>query len=204
MLSDDLGKMSYSIGADVGTNLAKNGITEIKPEALVEGLVDALKGKGFKIDTQEGNKIIQEIMNKAQEVASKDTKETGDAFLAENKNREGVVTLESGLQYEVIKEGKGAKPKLIDAVTAHYVGTLIDGTKFDSSVDRGEPVTFPLKNVIPGWVEALQLMPVGSKWKIYLPSNLGYGATPPPGNAIKPHSVLIFEVELMAIADVKR
>lgn len=203
MLSDDLGKMSYSIGANVGLNLAQKGFSEIKAEALVAGVVDALKGKGFQIDQAAGNKLVEEFMTRAENKKYDINKAEGEAFLAENAKRTEVTVLESGLQYEVITEGNGPRPTVENAVTAHYIGTLIDGKQFDSSVDRGQPVTFPLKDVIPGWIEGLQLMPQGSKWKLFIPSELAYGTTPPPGGLIEPHSALIFEVEVLKVSEMK-
>jgi len=203
MLSDDLGKMSYSIGANVGMNLAEKGFKEIKAEAVAAGIIDALKGQGFQIDATEGNKLVEEFMTKAENKKYDKVKAEAEAFLAENAKKDGVTVLESGLQYKIISEGDGKKPSLDSAVTAHYVGTLISGAQFDSSVDRGQPVTFPLKDVIPGWIEALQLMPSGSKWKLYIPSELAYGTTPPPGGLIEPNAVLIFEVELISISEPK-
>ena len=123
----------------------------------------------------------------------------GEAFLAENKTKEGVVTLDNGLQYKIITEGSGEKPTATSRVTVHYTGTLVDGTKFDSSRDRGTPTTFGVGQVIPGWTQILQMMPVGSRWEVYIPSELGYGAQAPPGSAIGPNSALIFDVELIAV-----
>lgn len=199
MLSDELGKVSYGIGLNVGLNLAQKGITELKAEAVAAGLADALKGSNFQIDPQEANQLLQAFMTKAEQSKFEKNINEGKAFLEENAKKAGVTTLPSGLQYEVLVEGSGDKPAATDTVTTHYHGTLINGTVFDSSVQRGQPASFPVNGVIKGWVEALQLMAVGSKWKLYVPSELAYGANPHPGGPIEPHMVLIFEVELISI-----
>lgn len=199
MLSDELGKVSYSIGLNVGMNLAQKGLTELKGEAVAAGLADAFKGSDFKIDPQEANQLLQAFMSKVETAKYEKNITEGKDFLAENAKKDGVTTLPSGLQYEVMVEGSGDKPKATDTVTTHYHGTLINGTVFDSSVQRGEPASFPVNGVIKGWVEALQLMSVGSKWKLYVPSELAYGANPHPGGPIEPHMALIFEVELISI-----
>ncbi len=151
------------------------------------------------ISYQEAQAIINEFFEELQKKASEGAIKAGQDFLNENAKRPEVITLESGLQYEIIKDANGPKPKASDKVTVHYHGTLIDGKVFDSSVQRGEPATFGVTQVISGWVEALQLMPVGSKWKLFIPSNLAYGAQG-AGQAIGPHTTLIFEVELIGIA----
>ena len=150
------------------------------------------------ISYQEAQTAINDFFRALQDKAGQKNREEGQAFLAANARRPEVVTLPSGLQYEVVREGTGAKPKASDTVEVHYHGTLIDGTVFDSSVRRGTPATFGVTQVIPGWVEALQLMPVGSKWKLYIPSELAYGAQG-AGGAIGPHTTLVFEVELLGI-----
>jgi FKBP-type peptidyl-prolyl cis-trans isomerase len=195
--------ISYLIGKDIGSNMKANDIT-VTPEILFAGLKDGING----IDTVFTAEAIEQIMaGFQQEMMANQQKKTseaaaivkaeGDAFLAANKAKEGVVTLPSGLQYKVITEGAGDKPKPEDVVEVHYTGTLIDGKVFDSSVERGEPIKFPLNNVIPGWTEGVQLMSPGAKYMFYIPSALGYGdkgAGPIPGG-----SVLIFEVELLSI-----
>jgi len=199
MLQDELGKVSYSIGLNVGMSLAQKGFSELNNEAVVAGLADALAGSDLKIDPQEANQLLQSYM--AQVEAKKYEKNIleGQAFLFENAKKEEVIELASGLQYQVLVEGTGEKPLSTDTVTTHYHGTLIDGTVFDSSVQRGQPASFPVNGVIKGWVEALQLMCVGSKWRLFVPSELAYGANPHPGGLIEPHMVLIFEVELISI-----
>jgi FKBP-type peptidyl-prolyl cis-trans isomerase len=196
-------KANYIIGQNLGKNLQNGGLT-IEPDAMALALTDLRDGKPSRISEEDMQKIMQEVQEKAmakQEEESKKLSETniaeGKKFLEENKAKEGVVTTASGLQYKVITEGTGAKPKATDTVTVNYEGKLLDGTVFDSSAKHGQAATFPLDGVIPGWTEALQLMPQGSKWEIYIPSELAYGAGgqgPIPASA-----TLIFEVELLEI-----
>jgi FKBP-type peptidyl-prolyl cis-trans isomerase len=162
-----------------------------------------LKGEETIMEAEQANEIVGNFFDKKQNETSQKNLEDGNAFLETNKAREGVVTTASGLQYEIVTEGTGPKPANSDVVKVHYHGTTIDGKVFDSSVDRGEPVEFPVGQVIPGWVEALQLMPVGSKWKLYIPSELGYGVNG-AGSDIAPNSVLIFDVELLEIVTPKQ
>jgi len=195
-------KMSYIIGHDVGKNLQKQAI-EIDPEIVTRGIRDALSGAKPLMTDQEIRDTVaafQKEMAAKQEELGKKNKKDGEVFLAENKKKEGVKTLPSGLQYKVIKAGKGKKPKLTDTVTTHYRGTLIDGTEFDSSYKRNTPATFPVNGVIPGWTEALQLMEEGAKWQLFVPSNLGYGERG-AGGTIGPNATLIFEVELISIQE---
>lgn len=197
-------KMSYIIGMDIGTNLKKQSI-DIDTNILAKGVKDALSGGKPLLTEQEIQETMaafqKEMMAKQAEVGKKNKGE-GEAFLAENKKKEGVKTLPSGLQYKVIKAGTGKKPKLNETVTAHYRGTLINGTEFDSSYKRGQPVSFPVSGVIPGWTEALQLMEVGAKWQLFIPSNLAYGEQG-AGSVIGPNATLIFEVELVSIQEKK-
>lgn len=197
-LKSDKGQASYAIGQQIGKNLKAQNI-EIDPKTLAASLTDATTGKSQMTDEQ-----IQKAMMKLQEMAMKKQQEEGEAnkkksaeFLEKNKTAEGVKVTASGLQYSVIKEGEGATPKKEDTVKCHYTGTLIDGTKFDSSVDRGQPAEFPVGGVIPGWTEALQMMKVGSKYKLFIPPELAYGPAGRPG--IPPNSALVFEVELLEI-----
>lgn len=200
---DKKDKVSYSIGADIGKNLKRSEL-DINPDMLAKGISDAISGNKSLMTDEEMTASLQELQGemqakmtaKAAEAASKN-KEAGEKFLAENKTKEGVKTTASGLQYKVITEGKGEKPKATDTVSVHYSGKLIDGTEFDSSIKRGEPAEFPVNQVIPGWTEALQLMPVGSKWQLVIPSGLAYGENAPP--QIGPNQVLVFEVELLGI-----
>jgi FKBP-type peptidyl-prolyl cis-trans isomerase FkpA/FKBP-type peptidyl-prolyl cis-trans isomerase FklB len=197
-LKSDKGQASYAIGQQIGKNLKAQNI-EVDAKTLAASLDDAAKGKSEMKDED-----IQKAMMKLQEMAMKKQAEEGEAnkkkateFLEKNKSAAGVKTTASGLQYQVIKEGDGPTPKKEDSVKCHYTGTLIDGTKFDSSVDRGQPAEFPVSGVIPGWTEALQLMKVGSKYKLFIPPELAYGPAGRPG--IPPNSALVFEVELLEI-----
>ena len=191
-------KISYALGLSLGNNLLSSGIKSLNIEKLARGIQDVLEQKKPEITYQEAQEIIDEYFRKLQEQSSEKTISEGKAFLESNGKRPEVITLKSGLQYEIINKGNGNQPKASDKVRVHCHGTLIDGTVFDSSVRRGEPATFGVTQVISGWVEALQLMPVGSKWKLYIPSNLAYGAQG-AGQHIGPHTTLIFEVELLDI-----
>jgi FKBP-type peptidyl-prolyl cis-trans isomerase len=197
--------ISYSIGAMIGRNLKQQEMG-LDANILTAAIADALADRALALSDAEMEgvlKVLQETMtskqvSKIQELAAKN-KAAGEAFLAQNKSRQGVVVLPSGLQYEVITDATGAKPTASDKVTTHYKGTLIDGTTFDSSYDRGEPASFQLDQVIRGWTEALQLMSVGSKWRLFVPAELAYGEGAPNGSPIGPNSTLIFEVELLKI-----
>lgn len=191
-------KISYALGISLGANLKNNGFESLDYEKLALGMQDLMDGKSLKMSIQEAQTIINQYFQQIQEKAHAATIEAGKAFLAENAKRPEIITTASGLQYEVLNEGKGEKPAASDRVEVHYHGTLLTGEVFDSSVNRGEPATFGVTQVISGWVEALQLMPVGSKWKLYIPSDLAYGAQG-AGQSIGPHTTLIFEVELLAI-----
>jgi len=191
-------EISYALGMNIASNLKTSGVNNLNYEDFNDGLKAVFNGDEAKMNTQEANHILQEYFTALQNKQSSEKIEEGKAFLAENAKRETVTELASGLQYEIITEGNGPKPKATDQVKCHYHGTLIDGTVFDSSVQRGEPAVFPVNGVIQGWVEALQMMPVGSKWRLFIPSELGYGERG-AGQAIAPHSTLIFEVELLEI-----
>ncbi len=197
-------KLSYIIGMDMGKNL-KNQSVDIDPNILAKGIKDALSGGKSLLTDQEIRETMaafqKEMVAKQQALGEKNKKE-GEAFLVENKKKKGVTTLPSGLQYKVLKAGTGKKPKPTDTVTVHYQGTLIDGTEFDSSYRRGQPVTFPVNGVIPGWTEALGLMQEGAKWQLFIPSNLAYGERG-TGSQIGPNAALIFEVELISIQEKK-
>jgi FKBP-type peptidyl-prolyl cis-trans isomerase FklB len=193
-------KISYIIGRDMATNLKKQGI-DIEANPFMTGLKEVLAGKPSTLsegDVQEAMMALQQEMTQKQGAVGNVNKQSGEAFLAENKNKEGVNTLPSGLQYEVLEEGNGKSPSATDTVTVHYKGTLIDGTTFDSSYDRGQPATFPVNGVIAGWTEALQLMKEGSKWRLFIPSDLAYG-TQGAGDIIGPNSTLLFDVELLSV-----
>lgn len=191
-------KISYALGLSLGSNLKNSGFDQIQYSDLSKAMEDFMEGKDLQMSVQEAQNLINEYFQELQKKAHQATVEEGEKFLAENAKRAEVVTLESGLQYEVLTAGTGSTPKASDKVKVHYHGTLINGDVFDSSVRRGEPATFGVTQVISGWVEALQLMPVGSKWKLFIPSNLAYGAQG-AGQQIGPHTTLVFEVELIDI-----
>jgi len=190
--------LSYSVGILIGSNLEQQGLDKVNVSDVAIGLSDAIKGEDLRISLEEANSILSAYIEGQQAKKMGAVIEEGAAFLAENGKKDGVTTLESGLQYQVITAGDGPKPTLKDKVTTHYHGTLIDGTVFDSSYDRGQPASFPVSGVIAGWTEALQLMSVGSKWRLFVPHNLAYGERG-AGGAIKPYSTLIFDVELISI-----
>ena len=195
--ANELEKVSYSIGINVATSIKSEGLDSINSFYISKGFQDVFENKDLAINIEESNKIIGEYFNKKQDAKNQRLAIDSKIFLEQNKQKDGVMTTESGLQYLILSEGKGNNPTLNDNVTVHYHGTLIDGTIFDSSVDRKQPATFPLNGVIPGWQEALQMMSVGSKWKIFIPSELAYGES--GAGAIGPNSTLIFEVELLSI-----
>jgi FKBP-type peptidyl-prolyl cis-trans isomerase FklB len=197
-LNTEMEKVSYSLGVNVAKSVKNQGLESIDSEAIAQAFTDVFEGNELKISEQESNVILQEYFGKLTQKAQSQNVEAGQNFLAENAKRDGVVTTATGLQYEVLTEGSGDSPKETDQVTVHYHGTLIDGTVFDSSVERGQPATFPVNGVIPGWVEALQLMNPGAKFKLFIPSNLAYGERG-AGGAIGPNATLIFEVELISI-----
>ena len=198
-------KASYAIGLNIGKSMHKDSV-DIDPSILLRGLRDGLAGSKPLLTDDEARAVmvtLQSEMRKKQEakmlVQGEANKKEGEAFLADNKTKDGVVTLPSGLQYKILKEGTGPKPAATDTVVCNYKGTLLDNTEFDSSYKRGQPATFPVSGVIKGWTEALQLMPVGSKWQLFIPSELAYGARGGPGGGIGPNATLVFEVELMSI-----
>lgn len=197
-------KVSYSIGINMGRNLKQEGI-DIDPDHFSKGVKDSLTGAKPSLSDEEMMAVLagfqKEMAAKQAEkmkIVGEKNKKDGEAFLAENKKKEGVKTLPSGLQYKVLKEGTGKKPKATDKVATHYQGTLIDGTEFDSSYKRNKPAVFPVNGVIPGWSEALQLMKVGSKWQLVIPSKLAYGERA-AGPLIGPNAVLLFTMELISI-----
>ena len=199
-VESDLEKLSYSMGIFFGQSVSRQGM-ELDNDAFLQAVKDVLNNSELKLSKEEMQQILTEFQQKEQQelaAAATNNKEAGEKFLAENKKKEGVVTLESGLQYKVIKAGKGEKPESNSQVVVHYHGTLIDGTEFDSSYSRGEPVTLGVGQVIRGWQEALQLMPVGSKWQVVVPSNLAYGERG-AGGTIRPNSTLLFDIELLEI-----
>ncbi len=194
----ELEEFSYALGLSISSNLIQSGVKTIEPGNFMLALEDIFTGQEPKLTPDEANKILQDFMEKQQSGQGKDNLEQGLQFLAENREKKGIVETASGLQYQVLVEGDGEKPSPADEVKCHYHGTLIDGTVFDSSVQRGEPATFPVNGVIQGWVEALQMMTTGSKWRLFVPSDLAYGDRG-AGGAIGPHATLIFDVELLEI-----
>jgi FKBP-type peptidyl-prolyl cis-trans isomerase FklB len=197
-------RISYSVGYQVGGDFKRQGV-DLNPELLVKGVQDAMKGAKPLMTQQEMNKTLVDLKRKVvaaqreeQKKAAEKNLAEGKKFLEENKKKEGVTTLPSGLQYKVIEKGTGASPKKTDSVTVHYKGTLIDGTEFDSSLKRGKPATFRVDRVIPGWTEGLQLMKPGAKWRLFIPANLAYGERG-AGSRIGPNSALVFEVELISV-----
>lgn len=204
VLKTDKDKVSYALGMNLGNNLHRDSI-DIDTAILLRALKDALAGgKTLLTDTEARTALMQlqtQVRNKQMEkmkVVGEANKKEGDAFLAANKTKEGVITLPSGLEYKIVTQGTGPKPTATDSVVCNYRGTLINGTEFDSSYKRGQPATFPVTGVIKGWTEALQLMPVGSKWQLFLPAELAYGERG-PSPEIGPNSTLVFEVELLSI-----
>lgn len=197
-LLTQMDSVSYSLGVSVANNLKSSGFETIESSAISAAFNDVFSENDVKISEEDANALIQDYFMELSQKKSQEATNKGQAFLDENASKEGVVTTASGLQYQVLTEGQGAKPVASDEVTVHYHGTLIDGTVFDSSVDRGQPATFPVGGVIQGWVEALQLMNVGSKYKLFIPSNLAYGERG-AGGSIGPNETLIFEVELLSI-----
>lgn len=198
LLQTKLDTISYAIGLEFGSMLKTQGLDSINNQALTKALQDALNNGTPLITKEQGNMSVSEYLQQLKAEKMQKNKVAGEQFLAENKTKPGVVALPSGLQYQVITEGTGPKPTINDKVKTHYHGTLIDGTVFDSSVERGQPISFPVSGVIKGWTEALQLMPVGSKWKLFIPSELAYGERQ-AGPKIGPNSALVFDVELIAI-----
>lgn len=201
-----LDRISYALGLSMGNNFRASGINEINVQDFADGVAAVFYGNQPKMTYDEAKAEIQayftELEKKqraAAEELGKQNLELGEKYLAENGKRPEVKTLPSGLQYEVITEGNGPMPEATDQVEVHYTGKLIDGTVFDSSVDRGVPATFGVTQVIPGWVEALQLMKAGSKWRLFIPSNLAYGPNGAPGSPIGPNATLVFDVELLKV-----
>ena len=191
-------KFRYAIGLGIGQNLLSMGAQGINVNDFAQAISDVLNRKETAISHNEAREIVNKYFEELEAKMNAENIEKGKAFLAENAKKEGIITLPSGLQYQVLQEGNGKKPSATDRVKCHYEGTLIDGTLFDSSIKRGQPAVFGVNQVIKGWVEALQLMSEGSKWRLFIPSELGYGAQQ-AGEMIPPHSTLIFEVELIEV-----
>ena len=191
-------KVSYALGIGIGRQLADMGANDIVTEDFAAAMKDVLTGAQLQIDETEAQAMVQEYLQRKGEERLKNVKAEGEAFLADNAKKEGIVTLPSGLQYQVLQEGNGKSPKATDQVKCHYEGTLINGKVFDSSYRRGEPATFPLNGVIAGWTEGLQLMKEGAKYRFFIPFNLAYG-TRGAGQDIPPYATLIFDVELIEV-----
>ena len=198
LLKNNIDSFSYSIGIQFADNLLNSGINEINLDAFCLAFEDILNEEDILISFDEAESYINQFFLNKNDMIAQENLQKGKNFLEENKKKEGVVELPSGLQYKILINGDGDKPSIENEVLCHYKGTLIDGTVFDCSYDRGQPIEFPLNGVIKGWTEALQLMPTGSKWILYIPPHLGYGERG-AGNVIGPNETLIFEVELISI-----
>ena len=192
-------KVSYAVGMSIAESLKSQKLDKLDLNILKNGIEDVFENNTFKVNPSEANELIKSYMDEANNAAYGENKQKGIDYLKENQKRSEIKTTESGLQYEILTEAEGARPSSTDNVTVHYHGTLIDGTVFDSSVERGTPASFGVHQVIPGWTEALQLMNVGSKYRLHIPQELAYGANPHPGGPIEPFSALIFDVELLSI-----
>lgn len=201
-LKSEVDTVSYSLGVSIAQNLKMNGFDSINAAAFAEGINDFMNDENPKIHPSMADQLISAYITTKRARAFEETKKEGEDFLASNKDKENIKTTESGLQYEVVEEGSGISPDENDNVTVHYTGKTIDGEVFDSSVERGEPVTFQLNQVIRGWSEGLQLMKEGAKWKLYVPAELGYGERGTPDGSIPPNSALIFDVELISVEKV--
>jgi len=197
-LETKLDSVSYGIGVNIAENLKGQGLGDLNVEAMAKGLQDILNDSELAISKEEVGPLLNEYMGQMQAEKAKEATKEGTAYLAKNGERKEVTVLPSGLQYEVLSSGSGATPGLNDKVTTHYTGTLLDGTVFDSSVERGQPASFPVSGVIKGWTEALQLMKEGDKWKLYIPYDLAYGERG-AGAQIGPYATLIFEIELISV-----
>jgi len=198
-MNKEQNNVSYAIGMSIAESLKNQNLTELDATVIAEAINDLMEGKAPRLSPEEANEIIHNHLEEKRSAAFMANKTEGENFLTTNKSNEGIQETATGLQYEILIEGDGQKPAATDVVSVHYHGTLIDGTVFDSSVQRGTPASFGVHQVIPGWTEALQLMNVGSKYRLYIPQNLAYGANPHPGGPIQPFSTLIFDVELLAI-----
>lgn len=197
-LSSEMDSVSYAIGIDIANNLKKSGFEEINPEAIAKGFGDVYDEAENIWDAQEANTYVMNYFSKAAERKAEKNLKTAEDFLAENKDKEGVITTESGLQYKILTEGTGPMPLETDEVKVYYKGTLIDGTEFDGTKDE-TPAQFRVNGVIKGWIEALSMMPVGSKWQLFIHPDLAYGANPRQGGPISANDMLIFEIELLEI-----
>ncbi len=202
-LNSEIDSVSYVLGADIGNKLKGLGLDDINYDAFLEGVNTTIKGDTSKINMQKGMGMLNGFFQKKHVEKIAKNKKEGEEFLAANKTKKGVKVTDSGIQYIILKEGKGKHPNDSSMVKVHYHGTLINGKVFDSSVDRGEPIEFPVNGVIKGWQEILPMMSVGSKWKVFIPTELAYGANPRRGGIIEPNMALVFEIELLDIVKPK-
>jgi FKBP-type peptidyl-prolyl cis-trans isomerase FklB len=200
LMKNGIDSFSYAVGVNIASSMKEQGIKNVNGSLIQKAMDDVFKGKQTSLTLEQCNMTLQQKLQEFQQQKSSAQKAKGEAFLAANRSKPGVTTLPNGLQYQIVRAGEtnGVKPRVEDTVVVHYVGTLIDGTKFDASTDRGEPATFPVGGVIRGWTEILQLMTKGAKWKVAIPSDLAYGDRG-AGAAIAPGAALIFEIELLDI-----
>ena len=198
-MTEELNNVSYAIGLSVASSLKEQNLDQLDPTVLSNAIKDVFENKTPKFSPNEAQDIIQNYLKELSEQQFAKNKEEGEAFLTENASKTGITTTASGLQFEVVVEGNGKTPSATDVVEVHYHGTLINGNVFDSSIERGTPATFGVNQVIKGWTEALQLMKEGSKYRLYIPQDLAYGAHPHPGGPIEPLMALIFDVELITV-----
>ncbi len=198
-MTEELNNVSYAIGLSVASSLKEQNLDQLDPTVLSNAIKDVFENKTPKFTPNEAQDIIQNYLKELSEKQFAKNKEEGEAFLTENGSKTGITTTASGLQFEVVVEGTGKTPSATDVVEVHYHGTLINGNVFDSSIERGTPATFGVNQVIKGWTEALQLMKEGSKYRLYIPQDLAYGAHPHPGGPIEPLMALIFDVELITV-----
>ncbi len=198
-LKNGVDSVSYALGILFGKNIQSGGFETINTDIFAQTVQKVIRNEMLDMTSDQANALVNKQYQKIMQLKYEKNLKDGRAFLSNNKNASGVVALPSGLQYKIVKRGTGAKPSPTDKVTVHYHGTLIDGTIFESTIERNQPIELTVNQVIPGWIEALQMMPVGSKWILYIPSELAYGVNPRPGGPIEPNSALIFEVELLSI-----
>jgi FKBP-type peptidyl-prolyl cis-trans isomerase len=200
-LDNEIDTISYCFGVSMGNNFKQGGLDTVDPYIMADAISEVYADKETKFTVTQANQILQQYFSKLQQKKAQKNLEEGEAFLEQNKTKDSIQTTESGLQYKIIEEGNGPVPQSGDKVKVDYTGSLVDGTVFDSSVERGQPLEISVDRVIPGWSEALKMMPVGSHWKLYIPADLAYGERPPRGSSIEPNMTLIFDVKLLSIED---
>ena len=198
-LASALDSVSYGIGVSIGQNLGKDGLENVNLDVMMKAMRSAIDKDSLTLSMEQSQMAIQSYITGIRKKKGEEAIAKEKIFVDENGKKPGVITTASGLQYLVMKEGTGAKPTTTDTVVVHYHGTLLDGKVFDSSVEKGQPVTYPVSGFVPGWIEALQLMPAGSKWKLFVPAKLAYGDRGGPGGKIEPNATLVFELELLAV-----